>query len=105
MNVIDLWIAYGTAMRKLNDKVFVSQTLHNLPSVLLISDIRFNVEVEAVKALGGKLVLVKRDGLSKNASDYELDSFHDWDYTIYNNGTFKSLGVVVESLLKEEGLL
>ena len=104
-NVVDLWIKYGALMRSIHDTIFVDQTLSNLPGILIISDLRFHTEVKALRRLGATLVLVKREGIIKQGADYELDSYDNWDYTIHNNGTLKSLNTIIESLLREEGLL
>ena len=64
---------------------------------VVISDVRFRVEAEAIKRWGGKVVRVDRHsagasgGVANHASETELDTYADWDAVIDNNGTLEDL--------------
>lgn len=75
---------------------------------VVITDMRFPNEVEAVKAWGGKAVQVIRpnnmlglavEGSASHASEHALDDYTGWDYTLYNDGTLESLDTKVIEIL------
>ena len=73
----------------------------------VITDVRFNNEVEAIKEKGGLLIRVVRgDGDTGNhPSEIALDNYAGFDYRIENNSSLEHLSIVVKEILTIEGLL
>lgn len=77
----DIWI----------DTLFeqVQQTI----STLIITDVRFSNEADAIRKRGGILINVTRPGipLSTRPSETALDNYTHWNYHILNNGSLEDL--------------
>lgn len=74
-----------------------------------ISDCRFINEALAVKANGGILVKLTRqgsqiNGVQNHRSENHLDSFHDWDYVIDNNGSLDDFYRKLDNLMEILGV-
>jgi hypothetical protein len=102
-----LQIAGTECMRRgMGDSIWVRTLRRRLleqPQVgLLIGDMRFPNEAEAIKSWGGILVKVNRRGLpptsrDNHISETALDNYDGWDYEIDNCGDRQHLaGLVVE---------
>jgi hypothetical protein len=68
---------------------------------VVVTDVRFVNEAVAIQANGGKLWRVVRNNVgpvNRHSSEVALDNF-DFDATIDNNGSLKSLHAIVDSLL------
>lgn len=91
-----LWIELGSAVRSIHEGVWIDMMfgfgneLHP-PIAMIIPDVRFPKEVEAVKSRGGILIKVKRDSTDyvDDEADCALDDFNGWDYILLNNGDNK----------------
>lgn len=81
---------FGTEVcRKINEDVWIDRLIKDieLDSSLLavVDDVRFENEVEAVQAAGGKVIRLTRGNYSDNhSSECSLDSFENFDATIDN---------------------
>jgi hypothetical protein len=68
-----------------------------LSANVVITDVRFHNEAEAIKRWGGQLIRVDRPGFSASngidghSSESELDGYVDWDAVITNDGTLDEL--------------
>lgn len=73
----------------------VLRRIHQDPKThVVISDVRFPNEAQAIREWGGVLIKVKRDidflaGVDEHASETALDDWHDWDYIVDNNDTIE----------------
>ena len=92
-----IWIDLGTkAVRDhVYDRTWV-ELLLNTPryaDVLLVPDVRFLNEVEAIRQRGGMCVLVTRDSVdvSSDVADEALRDWTGWDQRVRNNGTITEL--------------
>lgn len=84
----------------------------NAPSTsVVITDLRFWNEVEAVKRLGGYVIKCERQiafdpEQDKHQSETDLDNFVEWDYVINNTGTIEELENqikrMIEDIIKEQ---
>ena len=86
---------------------------------VVVTDVRFRDEAEALKAMGGVLVRIERPGLRSagetpapttptapaatgvpdHLSEIDLDGWEGWDYLIVNGGSLQNLAVRVEQIL------
>lgn len=104
---IEILIEVGESMKKTCPTIWVDHVLNNCRTqVLLISDLRFPIEVEAVKKLGGKIVKVERNVPKLDTvADNALEGFKDWDYIIHNDESldylYTSCGYIVKRVLAQ----
>lgn len=79
---------------------------------VVIPDVRYPNEAEAIKARGGLVIRIDRPrrvlegDLAKHASETAMDSYEGWDDVLDNSGTVDDLRIkVIGSLLRWEGLI
>lgn len=77
------------------DKLWILSTIKE-DTNLIISDLRFKVELEEVKKRRGKVIYIKRDSCipGNHASEKEIQSMYEnkmFNYVVDNNGTLKDL--------------
>ena len=90
---------YGTeCVRKyLGDKTWINSTLNKITNKnIIVSDLRFRVELEEVKHLNGKIIYISRSSSKPgtHASErevIELFNENQFDYIVPNEGTLKEL--------------
>lgn len=72
----------------------------------IITDLRFVNEYDAIKAAGGKVILINRDSdnESTHASESNFDKF-EYDYIIDNNQDIGHLENLVKNILIQEKLI
>ena len=91
-----------------NKNVHVASTMANIKDKdnVIITDLRFPNEMEAVKKKGGITIRVNRPGLTKSnhLSETSLDSA-EFDYEIDNNGTISDLVDKIRNILIENNLI
>lgn len=94
---VEIWVAFGTpAIREqVYDKTWIDYLLKsdlNL-DVLIIPDVRFPNEAEAVQAAGGTLGKVVRPGYGPKdtVADRALLGFNGWDYIVGGSGRMAEL--------------
>ena len=97
MSPRDLWIAIGNGMREIVPDVWIRNVLDNpaydcsdgADRVVLISDLRYPNELEAIRSRGGMVVKVTRNDIpeSGDVADSALAGMPDesWDRVIRNN--------------------
>ncbi len=74
---------------------------------LIISDVRRVNELNAIRQRGGYIVRIHRnvpEGVVSNsghASEVELDSYTDWDYTLVNDRKLKDFQTKAQVILKD----
>ena len=104
-----VWITFGNSMRKMASDVWIRGVLDNVAyssaSIVLVSDVRYPNEVDAIKERGGLLVKVTRSSIaeSDDEADMALAGMPDseWDFIIRNDGGMAALGDLADELAKE----
>jgi hypothetical protein len=69
---------------------------------VVISDVRFDNEVKAIKDLGGIIIKIERDGIQKH-SDHTSEALVDViepDYVLANDGTLEELHAKIDALIE-----
>lgn len=75
---------------------------------LVISDVRFPNEIEAIRNKEGIVIKVTRNGVESagnHSSETILDDYTDWDYVIENNKSLYDLALEIEAILLKEKLI
>ncbi len=97
MTPVEVWVAFGTKAVRNNvyDRTWLDylfKTDHQC-DVLIVPDIRFPNEADAIPATGGFSVKVVRPGYGprKTVADRALMGYDGWDYVIGAEGTMSSL--------------
>jgi len=77
------------------------KTNHNL--CVVISDVRFQNEVNFIKRLGGYIVKLKRQTnlIDSHISETEINNINNFDYLIENNGTVTTLYEKIDNCLTD----
>lgn len=94
----DIWIM--TLQRRVNEAMKFSKVE---PVNFAIDDVRFADEADAIKAWGGKVIWIQR-GEEKSIghlSELDLQNYKKFDYVLDNNGTFESLYIQLDKIVKE----
>ena len=102
----DIWIAVGNKIREVYSTTWIDFALHGVKAdILIITDLRFQNEFEAVLKADGIVVKINRLGISQgnDPAEVDLDTRPDgqWDYVIHNNGSFQSLNAKIEEIAKD----
>lgn len=113
MSLRELLVYVGTYVlqQDINKKIFVNvvrnlikEQIDNNDELeyIIITDIRFNHEIEYIRANNGITINIIRDSVEQldNIAEHELDDEQDWDYTIANNGTYDDLFELVFNILR-----
>lgn len=94
---------FGTKFRnEYGENFWVNLLLNSLPStskeeIILITDVRYLNEAEAIKSRGGILIRVNRPhnespkDISNHPSETGLDNYNNFDYIIENDGSLEDL--------------
>lgn len=103
----ELLQAWGVARRRINGWNYwvdyvTQQITHQRPQIAVITDVRFQNEIYAVRDLGGILVRVDRAGVGPRNDHI---SEHDWasavpDFILRNDGDLEDLSRQVDILVK-----
>lgn len=69
---------------------------------VVVPDVRFRNEAEAIRSAGGKLIRIMRPGHTGDlhVSERDLDGFEDWDAIVDNNGTLIELESEIVTLVR-----
>lgn len=84
---------WGTeVMRKYNDNIWIDSTLSSCGNEVIISDVRFPNEAQAIRSKGGIIVKVERPGCGGDghASETSVDGI-EGDFVIENDGSLFDL--------------
>ena len=94
MDIVQLWVAVGESMNKINEKVWVNSLFENYKAdILIIRDLRRIPEFRAIKERGGICIrVVKPDApIRDTVSDNYLNDCSEWDETLVNDGSLNLL--------------
>lgn len=90
---VDLWIELGQEVRGIYSPTWAEACLSRARpgAVLVISDIRFDNEGDAIREMGGFCIKVTRDGQTVRGSDRMIREDFPWDAVIVNDGSIEDL--------------
>lgn len=94
----------GMCAREYNPEVWIEKAMQKSAALdaVVITDVRFANEVEAIKRQGGIIVRVIRDGIgpvNNHASEMELGQ-DDCDFIVHNDGTLDDLAETARLLFE-----
>jgi hypothetical protein len=99
-----IWIEVGNKMREVYQDVWIDQALQGVTAdVLIITDLRFTNEANKIRALGGLISKIIREGLPQGTdpAEIDLDDWADWDFIVLNDGTLTNLHDKIEAIGRE----
>ena len=87
---------------------------HSRPYDLVVPDVRFPDEADAIKSWGGIVIRLDRGDSSVrrwwqfwkpklHASECSMDGYKNWDHVINNNGTVKELNAELDKIMVLHG--
>lgn len=103
---VDLWIKVGMFVRSIHPDAWVRLLLetHKKDDILIISDLRFQNEIECIRKLATYSIICKINNnnapVYDSPADTALDGYTGWDTIIENNGTMEQFYESVNVLAK-----
>lgn len=97
----------GVAARELFGETFwIDQAIGDTPesAKVVVPDVRFRNEAEAIRDKGGLLIRITRPGHNGDShiSETELEAYGNWDHVIQNNGTVADLEAEIVRIVRDE---
>jgi hypothetical protein len=99
-----LWIGHGMAVRQYYPNVWVDYLLKSTRAqFLIVSDMRFPNEAEAIHSLGGKVIKIVRPSIihTSDAADDPLLDYTGWDDILVNDSDIAGLTIKVHRILEK----
>lgn len=102
MTPVDVWVAFGTkAVRHhVYDRTWLDYLLRgdHQTDVLIVPDVRFPNEADAIKEAGGINIKIVRPGYGprKTIADRALLGYTGWDYVLGSRGSMEALNVATQ---------
>ncbi len=99
----------GMKLREIYPDIWVDKLFDNIVGLdrVVIPDVRYVNEVEAIHRAGGEVWRIDRDGagasaveLASHASEIELDNYQNFDIIIENNGTKEELFKKIDEVMR-----
>lgn len=101
---VQIWVELGMKAREIWPDTWLDFVLDRSrlrsDAILVVSDVRFVNEAEAIKREGGYCIRVDRSSAKINPSDVYLDNWN-FDYVIDNNGSLADLEKRVSKIVEE----
>jgi hypothetical protein len=96
LSPVDLWVLFGTqaVRRTVYQHTWVDYVLKSShEDVVIIPDVRFPNEVNAIRQSGGILIKVVRPGVEPldTVADHALVNYDGWDYVVGRSGELQEL--------------
>ena len=109
MTVREFLQKFGTCVREGVDNLFwIKETFANVDGWrnVIIADVRFPEEVNAIKERGGLIIRLERNdaGAGNHISETALDDYTDWDKEIDNNNSLLLLFNQLKQFAQEHPL-
>lgn len=103
-----IWIEYGNKIREIYPETWMALQLWHAKEVvkvdlLILADIRFQNEVNAVKENGGKVWKIERPDapISNDVSDMALDGYTDWDGILTNDNSLGAFDLQIKTMIAD----
>jgi dephospho-CoA kinase len=95
----DIWIRH--LRQEIMDFLYI-----NGQRPIVVTDVRFRDEAEALKRMGAMLVRLRRDKVHRrvmgHVSETALDGWEGWDYVVENDGSLQDLAQRIETILASD---
>lgn len=89
-----IWINVGNAIRSVYQNTWIKYALQSRDcDFVIISDLRFKNEAQAIRDEGGILIKINRPDIEQGTdpAEVDLDDWSDWDWIIDNSGSLGDL--------------
>lgn len=73
----------------------------SLDPLVVVTDVRFTDEVDAIRAAGGVVINIDRPGLNSDDDHASEAGISDFDFTIKNNGSIDQLWLKIDDVMRE----
>ena len=76
---------------------------NNIDTLITISDVRFQNEVDMIHSIGGIVVKIHRDNVNTNdqhISETAIDTFQNYDFIINNNSTIDFMTQAIDNIIE-----
>lgn len=93
----EVWIEVGESGRRVDPSTWYRRAVGEN---VVIPDVRKRNEADYVRASGGYLLLLERDGVESEGNRVsELKGFCEWDWRVQNNGSLADLRQQLETIV------
>lgn len=97
-----IWDTIGLAGRDISDRTWVELAMQDVDAHLLVcKDVRGPAEFDLIKMNHGLLVKIVRPGAPQGGPVDRLLGDRLWDHVITNDGTLRTLNLIVKDLVKD----
>ncbi len=99
MTVREFLQRLGNAVREsIHPDFWINALFNTYNDNIIIADVRYPNEVQAIKERGGKVIRIERPGAGagNHISETALDNYNGWDIVIDNVGTLEDLFNVIK---------
>jgi len=105
MSPREIWIEVGCKLREVYPETWLEAAFAKAKDfeVLIVTDVRFPNEVDAIRDRGGEVIKVERPGIkpSHDQADSALASFDEWDAIVFNEVGIEGLEEIARELTTE----
>lgn len=102
-----IWIEVGNYMRQVHNDTWLAYLFLGVKAdYMILKDLRFPNEAEAVKKHGGLVIRIDRASVQKHDdyADSALAEYKDWDYVWENNGSLREFNSSILDFAREINL-
>jgi len=101
-----IWIGVGNKLREVYENTWINFALFGVQAdIIIITDLRFCGEAEAILKNDGKIIKINRLGIPQGTDPAEVDLDvlinANWNYVLHNNGSLQGLNVSIEEIAKD----
>lgn len=97
----EMWIGFGNKVREMRPDTWIDYALKGVKAnIVIITDLRFRNEAQAIRDISGILIKINRPGMPQGTdpAEVDLDGWGPWDYIIENTGTLRDLNAYLTTL-------
>jgi len=97
----ELVVGVGAIMREVNENRFIEYVNENLTENTVITDVRFENELDYIESVGGVILKIERPGIKEFKHHTECIADREFEHVISNNSTLHSLYKQIDGFLNE----
>lgn len=93
----EIWIEVGNSLREVYPYTWIDFVIKQVKAdIVICSDLRFWNEAVSLREQGAVMIKIDRPGpMATDPAEVDLDTWTDWDYTIFNEGSLEDLNTQV----------
>ena len=85
------WLGTDVFRKQLQDDFWIKRAMHDINLPVVISDVRFQNEVDEIRRRNGIIIKVVRPGIPLDEKENNIDVVRNVDFILLNNSSVESL--------------